>query len=41
MLLLFSQDTLDLVDRKRVEEIQTKLMILLQKYLNRKSVEIS
>ena len=36
VLLLFNPDMLNLVERKKVEEIQTKFVILLEKYLNRK-----
>ena len=36
LLLLFNPDMLCLVERRKVEEIQTKFVILLEKYLNRK-----
>ena len=36
LLMLFNPDMLNLVERKKVEEIQTKFVILLEKYLNRK-----
>ena len=39
LLLLFCPDMQHLLERGKVEEIQTKFLILLQKYLNRKSVK--
>ena len=36
LVLLFCPDMIDLVDRRRVEEIQLKFATLLQKYLNQK-----
>jgi hypothetical protein len=36
LLLLFCPDLLDLKERTKVEEIQTKFAVLLQKYLNQK-----
>ena len=36
LLLLFSPDMHGLVEKRRVEDIQTKFAILLEKYLNRK-----
>ena len=36
LVLLFCPDMLDLMERRRVEEIQTKFAVLLQKYLNTK-----
>ena len=35
-ILFSSDDMLDLVDRKAVEDIQNKYAVLLQKYLNKK-----
>ena len=36
LILLFCPDMLDLLERRRVEEIQQKFALLLQKYLNHK-----
>ena len=36
LVLLFCPDMIDLVERRRVEEIQLKFATLLQKYLNHK-----
>ena len=36
LVLLFCPDMIDLVERRRVEEIQLKFATLLQKYLNQK-----
>ena len=36
LLLLFCPDLLDLKERRKVEEIQTKFAVLLQNYLNQK-----
>ena len=36
LLLLFCPDLLDLEERRRVEEMQLKYLIVLQKYLNKK-----
>lgn len=36
LVLLFSPDMLNLLERRRVEEIQTKFAVLLQKYLNQR-----
>merc|ERR1719508_603942 len=36
LVLLFCPDMLDLLERRRVEEIQTKFAVLLQKYINQR-----
>ena len=36
LVVMFSPEMLDLTERERVEEIQTKFVSLLQKYLNKK-----
>ena len=36
LVILFCPDMMDLVDRKKVEEIQLKFAVLLQSYLNHK-----